>query len=158
MHFVETHGTGTVIGDAVEIAALNDVLGEGRPMERALRVSSVKGNIGHAESLTFRVVAGDAATLPFERTQVVWVRFDLDRDGNQTPDFEDDLLKLGLISEGNPAGTNQRMIAIMRDGILTQTHRIFERKDNGGRSGPDSIPVLFTATRPRGVAYTSSSG
>jgi len=50
VQFVETHGTGTTIGDPVEIQALNDVMGPGRPADRPLRVSSVKGNIGHAES------------------------------------------------------------------------------------------------------------
>jgi len=49
VHFVETHGTGTVVGDPVEIAALADVMGPGRAKERPLLISSVKGNIGHAE-------------------------------------------------------------------------------------------------------------
>src|SRR5690606_29368312 len=46
----ETHGTGTMIGDPVEIAALADVMGPGRPAERKLRVASIKGNLGHSES------------------------------------------------------------------------------------------------------------
>jgi acyl transferase domain-containing protein/acyl carrier protein len=49
VHFVETHGTGTVVGDPVEIRALADVMGPGRAKERPLLISSVKGNIGHAE-------------------------------------------------------------------------------------------------------------
>ncbi|MCH2187708.1 acyltransferase domain-containing protein, partial [Myxococcota bacterium] len=48
--FVETHGTGTVIGDPVEIGALADVMGPGRAADKPLRVSSVKGHIGHSES------------------------------------------------------------------------------------------------------------
>ena len=48
--FVEAHGTGTTVGDPVEIQALNAVMGPGRSPERPLKVSSVKGNIGHAES------------------------------------------------------------------------------------------------------------
>jgi acyl transferase domain-containing protein/NADPH:quinone reductase-like Zn-dependent oxidoreductase/acyl carrier protein len=50
IHYVETHGTGTMIGDPVEIAALADVMGAGRDADRPLRVASVKGNLGHAES------------------------------------------------------------------------------------------------------------
>jgi acyl transferase domain-containing protein len=49
VHFVETHGTGTVVGDPVEIRALADVMGPGRAKDRPLLISSVKGNIGHAE-------------------------------------------------------------------------------------------------------------
>ena len=50
VHFVEAHGTGTVIGDPVEVGALADVMGPGRAPDRPLRISSIKGNIGHAES------------------------------------------------------------------------------------------------------------
>lgn len=50
VHYVETHGTGTMIGDPVEIGALADVMGPGRRPDRPLRVASIKGNLGHAES------------------------------------------------------------------------------------------------------------
>ncbi|MCA9503066.1 MAG: acyltransferase domain-containing protein [Myxococcales bacterium] len=50
VQYVETHGTGTMIGDPVEIGALADVMGPGRPADRPLRVASVKGNLGHSES------------------------------------------------------------------------------------------------------------
>jgi acyl transferase domain-containing protein/acyl carrier protein len=50
VHYVETHGTGTVIGDPVEIGALADVMGPGRSPDEPLLVASVKGNLGHAES------------------------------------------------------------------------------------------------------------
>lgn len=50
VHYVETHGTGTMIGDPVEIGALADVMGPGRSPDRPLRVASIKGNLGHTES------------------------------------------------------------------------------------------------------------
>lgn len=50
IHYVETHGTGTMIGDPVEIGALADVMGPGRSPDRPLRVASIKGNLGHTES------------------------------------------------------------------------------------------------------------
>lgn len=45
--FVEGHGTGTVLGDMIEVKALGEAYGPRR--ERPLAVGSVKGNIGHAE-------------------------------------------------------------------------------------------------------------
>ena len=48
--YVETHGTGTRLGDPIEIEALRTVLGAGRPADRPLVVGSVKTNIGHLES------------------------------------------------------------------------------------------------------------
>ncbi|MFF0482255.1 polyketide synthase [Streptomyces sp. NPDC004435] len=47
--YVEAHGTGTRI-DAVELAALTEVLAEGRPAGRSCLVGSVKSNIGHCEA------------------------------------------------------------------------------------------------------------
>jgi acyl transferase domain-containing protein/acyl carrier protein/SAM-dependent methyltransferase len=47
--YVETHGTGTALGDPIEADALGGVFGaHGR--ERPLWISSVKSNIGHLES------------------------------------------------------------------------------------------------------------
>ncbi|WP_455360265.1 SDR family NAD(P)-dependent oxidoreductase [Streptomyces sp. SYSU K21746] len=47
--YIEAHGTGTSVGDPVEIAALQEVLGSSRPAGRPLVVGSVKTNIGHCE-------------------------------------------------------------------------------------------------------------
>lgn len=48
--YIETHGTGTRLGDPIEIEALQAVLGAGRPADRPLTIGSVKTNIGHLES------------------------------------------------------------------------------------------------------------
>ncbi|MFF5858302.1 SDR family NAD(P)-dependent oxidoreductase [Streptomyces sp. NPDC012751] len=48
--YVETHGSGTAVGDPVELEALARVLGPGRPADRPALVGSVKTNIGHAEA------------------------------------------------------------------------------------------------------------
>ncbi|XP_077592571.1 phenolphthiocerol synthesis polyketide synthase type I Pks15/1-like [Stigmatopora nigra] len=50
VHYVEAHGTGTPVGDLAEVAGLSLVLAGGRARTRALRIGSVKGNIGHTES------------------------------------------------------------------------------------------------------------
>jgi acyl transferase domain-containing protein len=44
--YVEAHGSGTRLGDAIELSALHDVFG-GRSPGRPLRVGAVKTNIGH---------------------------------------------------------------------------------------------------------------
>jgi acyl transferase domain-containing protein/acyl carrier protein len=47
--YVETHGTGTSLGDPIEVEALGAVMA-GRPPERPVRIGSIKTNIGHCES------------------------------------------------------------------------------------------------------------
>ncbi|MBF6063666.1 acyltransferase domain-containing protein [Nocardia terpenica] len=49
VQYVESHGTGTALGDAVEARALGTVLGEDRGGDRAL-VGSVKTVVGHLEA------------------------------------------------------------------------------------------------------------
>ena len=48
--YIEAHGTGTALGDPIELEALGKVLGEGRDARRPFLVGSVKTNIGHLES------------------------------------------------------------------------------------------------------------
>ena len=48
--YVETHGTGTSLGDPVEVQALVRALGEGRPPESPIYLGAVKANLGHAEA------------------------------------------------------------------------------------------------------------
>ncbi|MGH3415160.1 MAG: type I polyketide synthase, partial [Actinocrinis sp.] len=47
--YVEAHGSGTKLGDAIELGALGDVFGARSP-ERPLHVGAVKSNIGHTQA------------------------------------------------------------------------------------------------------------
>ena len=49
VHVAETHGTGTALGDPVEVQALRKVFCEGRLPSSALVLGAVKTNIGHLE-------------------------------------------------------------------------------------------------------------
>ncbi|AOX02953.1 hypothetical protein BJP34_29070 [Moorena producens PAL-8-15-08-1] len=47
--YIECHGTGTPLGDPIEVEALVNVYGKNRPQDLPIIISSVKTNIGHLE-------------------------------------------------------------------------------------------------------------
>jgi acyl transferase domain-containing protein/NAD(P)-dependent dehydrogenase (short-subunit alcohol dehydrogenase family)/acyl carrier protein len=50
VQYIEAHGTGTRLGDPIEVSALGDVLTQNRPADRRCLLGSVKTNIGHSEA------------------------------------------------------------------------------------------------------------
>src|SRR5262249_13925652 len=50
VQYVETHGTGTALGDVIETQALGAVLATDRPPGDSCIIGSGKSNIGHLES------------------------------------------------------------------------------------------------------------
>ncbi|MEM7344954.1 MAG: beta-ketoacyl synthase N-terminal-like domain-containing protein, partial [Chloroflexota bacterium] len=50
LQYIETHGTGTVLGDPIEVMAINNVVNQHQNRETPLLIGTVKSNIGHLEA------------------------------------------------------------------------------------------------------------
>jgi len=111
-------------------------------------VQDLSGNVGRSDVIPFEVDDRTGAAMPFERTQVVWVRTDLDRDNNGRGDFLDDMLRLGLAAEGDPSGANAWLEEVLLQGILAQTSKLYRRGARGEPLGPESVQVRFTSYAP----------
>lgn len=118
-----------------------------------VRVRDLSGNQGSAAELPFTVAVPTAPMQPFERTQVVWVRTDLDRDRNGVPDFDDDLLRLGFAVEGDPVGGNARLRDLLLDGILAKANRLYGRGARGEPLGGDSVSLRLSRRLPVGATH-----
>ncbi|WP_031183403.1 type I polyketide synthase, partial [Streptomyces seoulensis] len=91
VQYVELHGTGTRVGDPIEASALGAVLGDGRAEEAALRVGSVKTNVGHLEGAAGIVGLLKAALCIRHRELVPSLNFE-----TPNPDIPFDTLKLAV--------------------------------------------------------------
>jgi len=49
VQYIETHGTGTALGDPIEVGALGEVFRQAHSQDNPLYIGSVKTNIGHLE-------------------------------------------------------------------------------------------------------------
>lgn len=119
----------------------------------SVRVRDLAGNVGTSNVLPFTVASPNGNMLPFERTQVVWLRTDLDRDANGRPDFDDDLLRLGFASAGDPAGTNAWMRSLVLDGIVATASRLYGRGSRGEPIDGGSVALRFTQRLPIGIPH-----
>ncbi len=119
----------------------------------AVRVADLSGNVGNAASLSFTVAEPDGALVPFERTQVVWARTDMDRDGNGRPDFDDDLVRLGLATPGDPRNTTTYVRRLLLDAVLATANSLYGRGPRGEPIDLDSVSIRFTTHQPIGIGH-----
>ncbi len=114
-------------------------------------VADLSGNRSPASTLDFEVASPGLEMRPFERTQLCWVRFDSDREGkgkgDGIPDFDEDLIDLGLMAKGDPIGKNAKLRQIVIDGVLAKTNEIFDRAAN---SSPreNSVNIRLVTRQP----------
>lgn len=110
--------------------------------------NDLSGNLGQSNVVSFEVDAPSSAAMPFERTQVVWVRMDLDRDQSGEPDFAEDMLRLGLNTAGDPHGTNDYMSELLQNGILAKASHIYHRDQRSEPIDGDSVQLRFSSHEP----------
>ena len=124
VHFVETHGTGTQLGDPIEVRALAAALGKDRPKDQPLVLASVKANIGHLEA-----AAGMAGlikvVLAFQNEKIpAQVHF---REPNPNIDWASISVRVAGKDEVWPKGNEPRIAGVNAFGFSgTNAHIVLE--------------------------------
>jgi phthiocerol/phenolphthiocerol synthesis type-I polyketide synthase E len=147
LDMVETHGTGTLLGDAVEIAALRDVFGTERASP--LWLGAVKGNVGHLNAAA-GVAALIKTTMCLERRSFIPVA------GLRLPghgmDAPGSMLRLPDGARPWEARRKPRLAGVSSFGIGgTNAHAILAEAPARVASGP-------AASRPQLLALSAHSG
>ena len=117
----------------------------------------LSGNRGKSNVIPFAVDNWSSGSMPFERTQVVWVRTDLDRDGNGITDFRDDMLRLGFAAAGDPHGTNAWLERVLLDGVLAKANAIYRRGQRGEPIDSGSVQLRFSTRQPIALPHMQIS-
>ncbi len=97
LDYLEAHGTGTAVGDPVELEAVGQALARYRPARHPLPVGSVKGNVGHLE--TASAVPALIKAIHCLRTRCVPPTAGLD---TLNPDLPLDRYPLEIVRETRP--------------------------------------------------------
>ncbi len=103
--YVETHGTGTSLGDPIEAHALAAVLGPSRSTSNPLVIGSVKTNIGHLESASG--IAGLLKVALSLRHRYLPAHLHFER---WNPDIHMDV-PVEVPTHGRPWGDGQKLLA-----------------------------------------------
>lgn len=120
--FIEAHGTGTPLGDPIEVAAIGNALCNGRSTEQPLIIGSVKTNVGHLESgagiagLLKLLVAFTQETIPANlhfaegNPFIDWEGLPIRVPGEAVPWPRDSRPRIAAVSSFGFGGSNAHMI------------------------------------------------
>ena len=161
--YLEAHGTGTTVGDPIEIDAVAAVYGRARKTDNPLLIGSVKTNVGHLESAAG--VAGLIKAVLVVNQGVIPKHLHL-RDPNPRVDWDSLPLKITTEMLDWPGdGSRPRLAGVNSFGISgTNAHLVVEehRRPNGQGGAIEGIadvagPAKAVAvSMPEGVSHLAA--
>ncbi|WP_234783331.1 beta-ketoacyl synthase N-terminal-like domain-containing protein, partial [Mycolicibacter heraklionensis] len=156
--YVETHGTGTLLGDPIEAKALGTVLGRGRSPEAPLLLGAAKSNLGHLEAA--------AGMVGFIKTVLAVQRGRIPKNlhfNTPNPHITFEQMRLKVVAEHQdwPSSDHPRRAGISSFGFGgTNAHVVIEQappaKITAREVDPAVTTLVVSARTPERIAATAS--
>ncbi|WDE09237.1 acyltransferase domain-containing protein [Thalassomonas viridans] len=139
--YIEAHGTGTAVGDPIEVAALQQVFGEDSEARGYCAIGSVKSNIGHSGAAAG--IAGLIKTIKALQHRQLPATINC-RVENPKIAFPETAFYVNSEQRPWPASASGRRAGISAFGIGgTNCHMIVEEKPGGDELAPADGPGVF---------------
>lgn len=131
--YIEAHGTGTALGDPIELEALNTIFSQTHSQDKPLRVGSVKTNVGHLEAaagivgLAKVILSLQHREIPphlhFQspNPRIPWQEMPIQIPTQLTPWTRDDKPLLAGVSSFGISGTNAHVILEEAPAVVQET-------------------------------------
>jgi microcystin synthetase protein McyG len=154
LDYIETHGTGTVLGDAIELGALGMVFGAKREAGAELMIGSVKTNIGHLEAAAG--AAGVIKVLLALQHESIPAHLHVS-EGHENDALQQLPLKVPLRSTPWPATRRPRIAGVSSFGFSgTNAHIVLEEAPSARLESVSAAPVeLITVSAKTSEALSS---
>jgi acyl transferase domain-containing protein/thioesterase domain-containing protein len=148
--YVECHGTGTYLGDPIEIAALTQAFRESSDRRGYCRVGSVKSNIGHLDTAA-GIASLAKVSLALKHGQIPpSLNFEKP---NPTIDFENSPFRVAERLTDWPRGDEPRRASVNSLGVGgTNAHVVLEEAPKRPPSSPVTRPRQILCLSARNVA------
>ena len=153
--YIEAHGTGTALGDPIEVAALTKAFRSGTAEKQFCALGAVKGNIGHLEAASG--VAGlIKAVLALEHGEIPpTLHFSAP---NPRIDFADSPFYVCSKLQEWPATGTPRRAGVSSFGVGgTNAHVVLEQAPVPAAAQPDSQPQLFVLSAKSATALDAAT-
>ncbi|MEV7464112.1 non-ribosomal peptide synthetase/type I polyketide synthase [Streptomyces rubiginosohelvolus] len=152
---IEAHGTGTHVGDPIEITALSRAFGRHTADRRFCAVGSVKSNIGHLESAAGIASFIKAVLQLNHRTLVPSLHFERP---NPRIDFDSTPFFVNTELRAWPEGEHPRRIGVSSFGIGgTNAHVVLEQAPDPAPTEPSGRPELVVVSAKSPAALDAAT-
>ncbi|WP_372365771.1 aminotransferase class III-fold pyridoxal phosphate-dependent enzyme [Candidatus Uabimicrobium sp. HlEnr_7] len=137
--YIECHGTGTSLGDPIEIQSLAKVLERDKPQSPVLKVGSIKTNIGHLEAAAG--IAGLIKSILCLKHQYLPAHLHFE---TPTPHIGWDKFAIKVTKEGESWEEQQKIVGVSSFGFSgTNSHVVLSQAPVAKRSGISCAENLF---------------